>query len=62
MSQPTEIRRQGIPERVAPSGIATRVVEDEQVARRPARSFVRQSMSELRHNPAAVASAVILWC
>ena len=38
MSQPTEIRRQGIPERVGPSGIATRVVEDEQVTRRPARA------------------------
>ncbi len=60
MSQPTDVRNQGIPERIAPSAISTRVVEDERVTQRPARSFFRQSMGELAKNPAAVISAVIL--
>jgi peptide/nickel transport system permease protein len=60
MSQPTEISSQGIQERLASSVISARVVEDELITQRPARSFWRQSLGELRRNPAAVASAVIL--
>jgi peptide/nickel transport system permease protein len=60
MSQPTEVRSQGIAERAGPSAVTSRVVEDDLIARRPAQSFVRQSLRQLAHNPAAVASAVIL--
>jgi peptide/nickel transport system permease protein len=60
MSQPTEVRSQGVRDRIAPSATAPLVVEDERITRRPAQSFLRQSLREVAHNPAAVASAIIL--
>ena len=62
MSQPTEISSQSMKDRVAATSIAPRVIEDDSISRRPARSFWRQSLGELRRNPAAVASAIILGC
>lgn len=55
MTQPMDVPRVG-------SGSLTgrAVVEDDQISRRPAKSFARQSMDELRRNRAAVGAAIFL--
>lgn len=55
MTQPMDVPR------VGSGSLAGRaVVEDDQISRRPAKSFVRQSVDELRRNPAAVGAAIFL--
>lgn len=60
MTQPTELSGSNVEERMAAPAVTSRVIEDEFVTRRPAQSFMRQSMTELLGNPAAVAAGVVL--
>lgn len=45
---------------VGSGGLVGRVVEDESITRRPAKSFLRQSLDELRANRSAVVAAAFL--